>query len=250
MFITLCAILSDLGEHEEADALLNQYELTVPERDSRYIRYCGMRCQSFWARGEYSEAVRWGELGSRLQESSSVDTNNDVRAQLALALRDAGEPESALPIFLKGRTLPEIVDPDELDESLGQLGGAYYGNIGRCLHFMGNIDDALVCYQKSALLIEKEPTRENVMDQGFVRLWIGELLVAKGEFGLADVFLRGAQSKWKHAAPPRAARARLLLQEIAPRLPSRLVTSPVADREVEPLCLNWIMGRSVEARFR
>ena len=35
---------------------------------------------------------------------SGVDTNYDVRANLALAMRDAVIAESALPILLKGRT--------------------------------------------------------------------------------------------------------------------------------------------------
>lgn len=52
-----------------------------------------------------------------------MDTTHDVSHTLALALRDAGKSEEALPIFLEGRQLSEVVDPEELDE---QRGGAYY----------------------------------------------------------------------------------------------------------------------------
>jgi len=55
---------------------------------------------------------------------------------LALAERDAGHPEAALPVFLDGRAQSEVIDAEELDETRG---GEHYGNIGRCLHFMGRL---------------------------------------------------------------------------------------------------------------
>src|SRR5262249_8668622 len=161
--------------------------------------------------GDFLEAIRWGRLGDDLARASGVDTKADVTHALALAERDAGRPESALPVFLAGRPLSEVIDPEELDESRG---GAHYGNIGRCLHLMGQTDEALVCYQKSALLIEKNPILENVLDQGFIRLWIAELLVGRRQFWLASNFFRAAQLKWRDTAPPRAEKVKLFLDEI------------------------------------
>src|SRR5262249_35370608 len=66
VFNTQITILSDLGEYHEVDALLEQYELIVPERDARYIAYCDRRCYSLWVRGDFSEAVRWGKVGENL----------------------------------------------------------------------------------------------------------------------------------------------------------------------------------------
>lgn len=244
MFNAQIRILSDLGEYREVDRLLEQYELTVPERDARYINYCDKRCYSLWARGDFSAAVTWGKMGKVLTQSVDVDTKFTVVHSLALAERDAGEPESALPVFLQGRSLSRVIDPEELDESLV---GEHYGNIGRCLHFMGQVEAALICYQKSALLIEKDPARENVLNQGYARQWIGELLVAREQFRLAGVFFRAAYLKWEHVSPPRAAKARLLAQEIESRASRAL---PVERRNVERICLDWIMGRSVDAQFR
>src|SRR5450432_918836 len=101
---------------------------------------------------------------------------------LALAERDSGRPEVALPIFLGGRSLSEVIDPEELDE---QRRGHHYGNIGRCLHFMGQVEPALVCYQKSALILERRSASGNVLNKGYVRMWIGELLYGRGELTLA-----------------------------------------------------------------
>lgn len=134
-----------------------------------------------------------GERGQALRRASGVDTAFDLEHNLALANRDAGHPELALDTFLQGRALTDVLDPDELDESRG---GAHYGNIGRCLHFMGQIDSALVCYQKSALLLEKYEV-EGILKQGFIRRWIGELLIAKGQYTLGAYFLEAARLRWK-----------------------------------------------------
>lgn len=237
-------ILSHLGEYSEVDSLLEKYERTVVEKDARYIHYCGMKCHAKWARGEFSEAVEWGERGRQLKDRSGVDTKFEVAHTLALAKRDAGEPESALPTFLEGRELHEVTNPDELDEDRG---GDHYGNVGRCLHFMGRIDEALVCYQKSALLIERDPKREHALNQGYIRTWIGELFVARQQFGLAEVFLRAANLKWSQASPPKAARAMLLARQVRARIPN--VNTP-DDSKVERICREWILGRNIDMEFR
>ena len=126
--------LSHLGELEEVDGLLDSYERSVSDRDARYIHYCEMRCYSYWFRDDFEAAVVWGRRGEFIEESSGVDTGYGIAYTLALAERDAGQPESALAVFLDGRGLYEVIDPDELDE---EQPGHYYGNIGRCLPLWG-----------------------------------------------------------------------------------------------------------------
>jgi len=244
VFDTHVEILSHLGNHDEVDVLLQMYAQTVSTKDVRYIHYCAMMCQSKWIRGEFADAVRWGKEGRELKAKSDVDTSFDVAHELALAERDAGQPESALSYFVKGRQLAGILDPDELDDARG---GAHYGNIGRCLHFMGQIDEALICYQKSALLIERDPARIHVLNQGYIRLWIGELLAARQQYRLADVFLRAAYLKWEQIAPPKASKALDLSKRI--EAGASLPTRP-GDNEVENICLDWILGRSLDSKFR
>lgn len=237
-------ILSYLGEYSEVDNLLDKYEMIVPDKDARYINYCDMRCYSNWIRGEFTAAVKWGRIGQKLKESSGVDTKYDVTHSLALAERDAGQPEFALSVFLGGRSLSEVVDPEELDE---KRDGAHYGNIGRCLHFMGQVDNALICYQKSALLIEKGLQSEHVLNQGYIRLWVGELLAAREQFKLSLVFFRAAYLKWEQTSPPKASKVALLSKQISARAPN----SPrIDDRDVEGICVQWILGRSVDAQYR
>jgi tetratricopeptide (TPR) repeat protein len=233
--------LGYLGEFAEVDKLLENYELTVAEKDTRYILYCDMKCSSKWNRGEFAEAVKWGEKGQKFKMSSHVDTGYEVEHSLALARRDAGQPELALPVFLSGRSLSEVIDPDELDESRG---GAHYGNIGRCLHFMGQVDSALVCYQKSALLTEKTSGEQRVLNQGFIRRWIGELMVARGQFRLAAIFFEASRLKWEQVSPPRAAQIIAMQRQLKDQLPQSL---DISEDDKERIFRDWILGRYLDA---
>jgi|HubBroStandDraft_6_1064221.scaffolds.fasta_scaffold01368_6 tetratricopeptide (TPR) repeat protein len=233
--------LSHLGEWDEVRQLLDKYELTVLDKDARYILYCGMKCYDLWLQGDFSSAVKWGRRGKQLKESSNVDTEYDVRHNLALAERDAGKPEDALSIFLEGRNLNEVIDPDELDE---ERNGAHYGNIGRCLHFMGQVDSALICYQKSALLIEKDPKHEHIVNQGYVRRWIGELLLAQKQNRLAAIFLEAARLKWEKVSPPMEQTVRQLQAHLGMDLPS---VRGMSEYTIERTCLDWISGRLADA---
>ena len=126
--------LAHLGEIEEVDFLLSQYEQTVPHRDARYIGYCEMRCYVLWFRSAFSEAVEWGGTARRLLEASSgLDSKfaHLMMHTLALVERDAGHPEIALETFLDGRALTDVIDPDELDEQRGE-------------HFTGMLADVFI----------------------------------------------------------------------------------------------------------
>jgi len=233
--------LCHLGEWPEAEAIMDKFQLSVVERNARYILYCDLKCYLKWTRGELSDAVKWGKIGRAIKESSNVDTAHDVAHNLALAERDAGQPELALTVFLDGRDLDEVLDPDELDE---ERSGPHYGNVGRCLHFMGQVEQALVCYQKSALLIEKDFEGERVLNQGYIRRWIGELLLARGETHLAGIFIEAAKRKWKQVSPPQAGQISALQHQRKGQMSD---CQGLSDDELERTCIDWISGRPVEA---
>ncbi len=233
--------LCNLGEWTETEDLLDKLQLTVVERDARYIFYCNLKCLYKWIRGEFAQAIEWGNAGQALKNTSHVDTKYDVSHHLALAERDAGRPELALQVFLHGQRLEDVLDPEELDEDRG---GAHYGNIGRCLHFMGQVDSALICYQKSALVIEKVSKNDRILNQGYIRRWIGELLLARNEQRLAGIFLEAARLKWEQVSPPKAAHVVTLQRQID----SHLVDfSHMSKQAVEKTFLDWISGTLSDA---
>ncbi len=228
--------LCNLGEWADAEQLIDKLELSTVERDARFIFFCDLKCFLNWSKGEFAEAVKWGLEGRNLKQNSSVDTQYDVSHNLALAQRDSGRPEEAITVFLRGRSLDEVLDPEELDEDKE---GAFYGNIGRCLHFMGQIDPALICYQKSALLIEKNFKGERLINQGYIRRWVGELLLARKENVLAGIFLEAARLKWEQVSPPKAEHIVALQTQFRSRLSD---FSKLSKRAIEKKCLDWISG--------
>src|SRR5258708_490212 len=234
--------LSYLGSSAEVDDLLGSYAKTLGGKDSRYIGFCEMKCYEAWVLGDYATALEWGRSGRQLKDVSGVDTHYALVQTLALVERDAGNPEAALPMFLSGHAIEEIIDANRF---VTNISGQLYGNIGRCLQFMGQVESALVCYQKSALLLERKPTQEHVINQGFIRAWLGELLAVREEFQLAAIFLRAAHLKWEAVAPPRAERIALMLEQIKRRLKD---PGDMSNLDVEKICLNWIMGSPLAAK--
>jgi tetratricopeptide (TPR) repeat protein len=233
--------LAELGEVQEVNDLLDMYELTVMDKDARYILYCAMKCECLWNRGQFKEAVMWGTRGQKLKASSKIDTGYDVGHELALAQRDAGQPDVALSYFLAGRNLQEVINPEELDQSRS---GHHYGNVGRCLHFMGQVDSALICYQKSAVLIEKDSKTEHVSHQGYIRQWIGELMLARKQYRLAAVFLEAARAKWKQVSPPRQVQVEALQTQYQGQLPQLNLSTD----ELEAMCREWFVGSYMDAQ--
>jgi hypothetical protein len=110
---------------------------------------------------------------------------------------------------------------------------------------MGQIDSALVCYQKSALLLERS-TKEHVVNQGFIRAWIAELLVARQRIKLAYVFFRAAYIKWHQTAPPRAAQMHAMAAQFASRAGG---ATEMDDAAIESLVIDWILGQEVDSRI-
>jgi hypothetical protein len=135
-----------------------------------------------------------------------------------------------------GVPIEKLIDPDEFDE---QKDPSFYGNVGRCLHLMHQIDPALICYRKSALLLQ-EDRNPHVENQGFVRSWIGELLLAKGDFCSAKAFLQAAKSKWRLVAPRRAVSIDEKLKEIESQT---LDCVPLNVSNSERYVLAWINER-------
>ncbi len=220
VFLVLIRQLSYLGDYSTVDEL-------------------EMKCFAAWVREDFTSALEWGMTGQSLKEISTVDTRYDLKNTFALAQRDAGQPEHALTVFLDGHSLAEIIDSKKFDR---EKTAAYYGNIGRCLHFMGQIESALVCYQKSALVLENGREVEYVMNQGFIRAWIGELLITRNEFELGAVFLRAACLKWEDVSPPRAELATHLLDQVKLRMDRPF---SVSDSDAEKICLDWIVGSPI-----
>jgi tetratricopeptide (TPR) repeat protein len=240
VFTTYSTLLANLGRTAESTTMLDRYAETVKSKDARFINYCNLRCYAYWMIGNYAEAIVWGQRGKELKSRTNVDTTYSTDHNLALAQRDSGIIDPALTYFLAGRQLTEVLDLEELDEARG---GPHYGNIGRCLHLMGQIDPAIICYRKSAILLERETGTEHVFNQGFARKWIGELLIMRSEFCIAKIFLEAAKQKWLLVSPPRAREVDGILETIKNSI---LNCPPLEGENIERFCVAWIFGRETD----
>ena len=233
-------ILVKLGRSTEYASLLENYGTTVPEKNARYVNFCDLNTYMYWVTGEYSKAVEWGLRGKELKDRTDVDTTFSTNHHLALAQRDSGLIDPALAYFLGGKKLKQVTDVDELDDDRN---GSFYGNIGRCLHLMGQIDPALVCYRKSAILLENDRELNHTENKAFARKWIGELLIARGEFCVAKTFLEASKLKWELVSPPRIAEIDLALLAIQDKTAN---CPTLVGENIERFCIAWIFGRESE----
>jgi tetratricopeptide (TPR) repeat protein len=148
LLATFVEIQALTGNIEECTRTLEAYGTTLDGEDARYINYCDINCYMHWVNGDFLTAIKWGTEGEELKERSNVDTNFDTSHNLALARRDAGFIEPALRHFLNGKKLTEVIAEKAATKSFS---APSYGNVGRCLHLMSQIEPALSCYRKSAL---------------------------------------------------------------------------------------------------
>ena len=202
--------------HEDSQDLLTRYENAIPGKSAQFILLCDLRCYADWYIGKYYSAIRWGEMGDRLKKITSVDTRFSTRHNLALSRRDAGRVQEAIESFLGDESLESVVKPGEWIQGKE---ASFYGNIGRCLFLISRLDEALICYVKSAQLLEDSHSHSNRLNKGYIRVWIAELLVQQDKFELAAASYRAAAYMWNDSAPPRAAQAQEKLEALVTKHP-------------------------------
>lgn len=226
----------ELG-HEAVDTQLVRYELAIPGKSAQFILLCDLRCYAEWYSGQYAAAVRWGEMGATLKKETAVDTVFSTHHNLALAKREAGHVREALDSFLGGEALDIVV---AAGHRLEDRGAHFYGNIGRCLHLLERYDEALVCYVKSAQLLEGRRDHEDRLNKGYARCWTAELLVQQGEVTLAAIAYRAAVCVWRECSPPRAAEAEKRLMALVAEHGELQVYAEEVDWRVEGAFGEWL----------
>lgn len=200
---------AEYGRKQEAQNHITRYSRLVPKETAQYIAVCETACYVEWMLGNFEQAVLWGKEGVRIKNETNIDTKYDSSHELALALRDLGDVNTAMKYFLKGKD-PEVMineiantPPDE-DEEDNESTSALLGNVGRCLQFQGNVDLALRFYLKSASILNKEETALAIMNRGYAALWIGEALEIQRDYNGAYIAYRYSENIWSKRAPLRA----------------------------------------------
>ncbi len=234
VFSDLVEVLSQLGRFSDADTFADRFEQTVSGATARYVALCDMRAYSFWSRDAMALAKEWARRGVEIKLQGNLDTRHDCGHNLALAQRDSGEVDAALQYFLRGATLEDVISVDSID--MGR-GGAFYGNIARCLFLTGELDSASTCLTKSAWLLEKETDGLRLLNQGWAAQWLGEIWESKDP-DIAYLMFRRANSKWETVSPPRAAFAKAAIERIEPLTSDSLIKCE--DWQIDRKYIDWL----------
>lgn len=222
-----------LGDREAADSLLVRYEATIPQKTTRYIKFCDVMSYSCWQRGEFELAIDWAKRGVTLKKDSHVDTDFDCEHTLALAERDAGRPVEALEYFRKNWTVEQILAEAEGVPKIGSM----YGNVGRCLQFIGRDDEALRSYKISMKILESDTSSHSKSNRAYGRRWVGEVFRRMGEIEKAEAFFVDAIRILGSSAPLRVREIYSELETMRDRS-SALMSEAKSSRIVR----EWIVG--------
>ncbi|WP_346855314.1 SIR2 family protein [uncultured Draconibacterium sp.] len=201
-FSTLTSTLTQFGRYEKCNELLEKYSKLIPGKGVHYLSYCSEKCYLLWYQGQFQEAIEIGEEGIFILNESGVTDNYSLKHNLALAQRDSQQIENvnkALLFFSRGETLESI-----LEKINTELGGHYYGNIGKCLELLDNKEGALKCYFYSISILFKEDLSYSVLNIGYASYWIFNLLKDIGQKLRALHYLKLSIQSWGKVSPPRA----------------------------------------------
>jgi tetratricopeptide (TPR) repeat protein len=187
------ATMTYFGKHDRVDHWLNHYASQVTRGGADSVVIASSRAFDAWFRKDYDQSLSFAQEAKERHATVDVDLDTTPETIYALALRDSGKLELALPELLEGLSLSDAL------AGTGTKSGQYYGNLGRCLHMGGNIDDALraykACYKQFGDL---DATGVNA---GWLRQWVGEALQVKGQLPEAFACYLAAKSLWKMTSP-------------------------------------------------
>jgi tetratricopeptide (TPR) repeat protein len=239
IYADLIQTLAQLGRFDDADSWLTRFEKTIIGKTARYILLCHVRAYRYWYESNFQSAIEWANRGIDLKTNSNVDTKYDCAHILALAQRDSRNPiagAAALKYFLQGEKIETVLTPSNFEP---RRGGLFYGNIGRCLQFAGNLDGALICIKQSCKALEKTNDSDILLNLGYAAFWIGEILEVKQEHETAFIAFRRAIAKWKIPSPPRARNATEAANRVREKIPLTTVV-PMNDWECDRAFLEWL----------
>jgi len=245
-FSYLITALIQYGKYEKADNLLDKYEKLIPGKSGFYLSYCSAKCYLNWFQEKYKEAVLYGEKGEFLLNSSNLSDTNSLKHNLALARRDSRDKnkiKEALKFFLKNEKIEDVVNIKSFKR---ELGGHFYGNVGRCLELLNNKKQAINCYFISLDILLNEDDENTKLNIGYACSWISELYLSESRIQNALYYLKFAIFQWHESVPPKAIKLKERWENIVCDIETKQAIDKMADWQIEKFCkenLNKIFSR-------
>lgn len=233
-FANLTSLLTNFGKYSECEELLNQYSDLISGKSSQYLTYCSEKCYLFWHQERFNEAIEIGEYGLFLLNESGVADYSALKHNLALSHRDSKiekHIKDALTYFLKGEDIKTVVDNINKD-----LGGHFYGNIGKCLELLNDRTNALTCYYISISILFGDDSNFSKLNIGYAASWIFNILKTSEEKLNSLYFLKLSIDSWENSSPPRALAMKKEWKKIAIDEQKKTDVSKIPDWKTTSIC--------------
>ena len=233
---SMTQVSTQLGKFAKTDLVLEKYEKLIPGKSDFYLNFCSAKCYLYWYQESFETAILYGEKGEFLLSGSGLADAHSLKHNLALARRDSRDlprVEQALNYFLGGMQLDDLFNP----ETNRSIGSTYFGNIGRCLEFKGDLKNSLNCYIKSLVQIFKEENdKDSKLNVGYASYWISGVLIVENNINDGLLFLKLAIFSWDNVSPPRANKLREKWDAIDCDIQLKSQIDGLADWQVEKQC--------------
>ena len=237
---TFIHTLTEKGRFVDVEEYLKKYEMVIPGKSAQYLSYCNLNAYYYWFKDQFKHSIDWSEKGLRLQKQTGVGSTAEADRTLALSLRDTKEKENterAISIFLQGENLNEVLEQSFSTENFSS---EFFGNIGRCLWFMENPDDASICYFKSFQLLGEEKASNTMINLGYACLWIAEVALETKDERSALYFLKYCFLNWDKVAPIKSMNVRKKYEQIINEADNTHFLVTLSNWDVEKYCANYV----------
>jgi len=191
----------EYGDTELSNYLIEEISKTYEKKEPSYINTCSLKAYQMWFQGDFKSAIDILEEAEYLLANSKQDDKHGIKHHLGLAYRDTKDPvkiNKALSIFLLSEQVSELSHPAQFNKDLS---GQLYGNVGRCLQHLNEIEQAVICLCKSFHLIDSCHDADRILNLGYASLWINEVLYENKQYEAAAYFLRFTLCNWDKTSP-------------------------------------------------
>lgn len=202
----VCHELSHRGEHAQVRRWADHYMETVGARSADKVNVKELLAYDAWLRKSYAEAIELASEAVELAKRVDFTPPTAPSHTLALAHRESGNVEAALPILLEGLSLDEA-----LNESNGKS-PEFYGNLGRCFFISGNFELALKFYRYCGRGMRQK--QRSFHNTGWIRLWAAEVMQKAERLHDAYSFAWAAKHIWARGSKLLEGRADNLIAEL------------------------------------
>ncbi|GEC78301.1 SIR2 family protein [Flavobacterium aquatile] len=244
-FNRYCTALTQMGEFESCKKNLDKYSTLIAGKSSYYLSYCSEKTYTLWYQKDFENAIQIGEEGVFLLDESGVADNYSLKHNLALAHRDSKDIiniNKALNYFLHNENLETLLLNKDLNTDLG---GSYYGNVGRCLEYLNRNEEALECYYISLKLLLLEDYINSVLNIGYACMWIGNLLTKENKNKDALYFLKFAQNSWKKTSVPLAKEVDVLWSNVIADKETKEYINKLSEWKIKNYCSSFINDKLI-----